>query len=257
MLNGGQHRLRDTVASALGWWADAGVDMLAGEEPRDWLAAPVRPAPIAPAPIADTAAHAGPATAPAAAPPAAPADLPGDLAGLLALLAAGDYAPRPAPPHLRVAPMGDPAAPLMIVTDMPEAGDERAGLFSGETAALYDAMLAAMGLDRARVYCAPLSPARFAGGRIDERHVDPLARIMRRHLSLATPKALLLFGDEAARVLLGPDALAKRGGIRFVNHDGGEIPAICITHPRTLRRAPAAKAAAWRDMRLLIGELAR
>jgi uracil-DNA glycosylase len=252
MLNGGQHRLRDAVASALGWWADAGVDMLADEEVRDWLTAPARPAPVAPPHPAPASQADQPAPA-----PAAPATLPADLAGLLALLAGGDYAPRPAPPHLRVAPAGDPAAPLMIVTDMPEAGDERSGLFSGETATLYDAMLAAMGLDRARVYCAPLSPARFAGGRIDERHVDPLARIMRRHLSLATPRAVLLFGDEAARVLLGPDALAKRGGIRFVNHDGGEIPAICITHPRTLRRAPAAKAAAWRDMRLLIGELAR
>lgn len=249
MLNGGQHGLRDVVASALGWWADAGVDTLAGEDVRDWLVTPVRPA------VAASPAVAAAPSAPSAI--SATSELPTDLPGLLALLASGDYAPRPAPPPLRVAPSGDPASALMIVTDMPEAGDERGGLFSGETAALYDAMLTAIGLDRTGVYCTPLSPARFSGGRIDDRHADPLARILRRHVALAAPKALLLFGDEAVRVLLGPDALAKRGGIRFLNHDGGEIPAIAITHPRTLRRAPAAKAAAWRDMRLLIGELAR
>jgi DNA polymerase len=250
MLNAEQPPLRDVVASALRWWSDAGVDTLAGEDVRDWLAAPARAVP-APAP-----APAGlPVLPPAAA--LAPAGLPDELPALLALLASGEYAPRPAPPPMRVAPAGDPGAPLMIVTDMPEAGDERTGLFSGDTATLYDAMLKAMGLDRTGVYCAPLSPARISGGRVDTRQAEPLARIMRRHVALARPKALILFGDEAACILLGPDALAKRGGLRFLNHDGGDIPAIAITHPRTLRRAPAAKAAAWRDMRLLIGELAR
>jgi len=244
VLHRGQYRHRDVVASALGWWADAGVDMLADEDVRDWLAPPPK-APIAPAAVAG------------AVPPPAVAALPETLDALHALLATGDYAPSPAPPRLRVAPSGDPAAELMIVADMPDPGDAEAGhLFAGETAALFDAMLAAMGVDRARVYLAPFSPVR-AAGRLDPKQGEALATLMRRHIALASPKALILFGDSVAHCLLGADALETRGGIRSVNHGAGIVPAIATFHPRHLRRMPALKAATWTDMRLLLGVLAR
>ena len=251
-MNGGQYRYRDVVASALGWWADAGVDMLADDAVRDWLAPPAPKAPIA-----STAAAVSTAAPLSAAPLSAAAALPDTLDALHILLASGDYAPSPAPPRLRVAPSGDPAADLMIVADMPDPGDAEAGhLFAGETAALFDAMLAALGLDRARIYLAPFSPSR-AAGRLDPKQGEALATLMRRHVSLAAPKALILFGDSVAHCLLGPDALATRGGIRSVNHDGGIVPAIATFHPRHLRRMPALKAATWSDMRLLLGVLAR
>jgi len=241
MLNGGQHRFRDVIASAVGWWAEAGLDTLADEQPRDWLAPPARPAPAQPA-----AAHPAPA-----APPAAAAALPGGLDALHALLATGDYMPQPAPPGRRIAPSGTPGAALMIIADMPDA-DDAGTLFAGETAKLFDAMLAAMGLDRAGLYLAPFSPAR-AAGRIAPDQGEALATLMRRHISFAAPKALMLFGDEPARWLIGPEALQNRGGLREVNHDGGTVPAIATFHPRHLRRMPALKASAWTDMRLLLG----
>ena len=244
MLHRGQYRHRDVVASALGWWADAGVDMLADEAVRNWLAPPPPKALIAPA-------------GPAAPPPPIVAALPDTIAALHGLLATGDYAPSPAPPRLRVAPSGDPAADLMVVADMPDPGDAEAGhLFAGETAALFDAMLGAMGFDRTRVYLAPFSPAR-AAGRLDPKQGEALATLMRRHIALASPKALMLFGDSVAHCLLGPDALETRGGIRSVNHGAGIVPAIATFHPRHLRRMPALKAASWTDMRLLLGVLAR
>ena len=247
MLNGGDYRYRDVVASALGWWADAGVDMLADEDVRDWLAPPPSKPPIAPVAV-------GAATA---APTPAASALPETLEALHALLATGVYAPSPAPPRLRVAPSGDPAAELMIVADMPDPGDAEAGqLFAGETAALFDAMLAALGLDRARIYLAPFSPAR-AAGRLEPKQGEALATLMRRHISLVAPKALILFGDSVAHCLLGLEALATRGGIRTINHGGGSVPAIATFHPRHLRRMPSLKAATWTDMRLLLGVLAR
>ncbi len=236
MLNGGQHRFRDVIASAIGWWAEAGLDTLADEQPRDWLAPPAKIAPAAEAPIA---------------PPAS--TLPGSLDELHALLATGAYAPQPAPPSRRIAPSGTPGSDLMIIADMPDA-DDAGALFSGEGAKLFDAMLAAMGLDRARVYLAPFSPARSAG-RIAPEHSEALAALMRRHISLAAPQTLMIFGDEPARQLIGPEALQNRGGLRTVKHDGGTMPAIATFHPRHLRRMPALKASAWADMRLLLGVL--
>jgi len=253
VLNGGDHRFRDVVASALGWWADAGVDSLADESVRDWLAPPPRPASISVA-VSDSPSP-PPIAAPIEAAPA-PATLPDTLEGLHALLAEGDYIPNAAPPGRRVAPAGDPGAGLMIIADMPDPGDAEAGhLFAGETARLFDAMLAAMGRDRATIYTAPLSPVRPAG-RLDARQGEALARLMRHHIALAKPRALILFGDEAARWLIGEEALATRGGLRSVQHEGGTVPAIATFHPRHLRRMPALKAASWSDMRLLLGVLA-
>jgi len=109
-----------------------------------------------------------------------------------------------------------------------------------------------MGLDRAGLYLAPFSPAR-AAGRIAPDQGEALATLMRRHISFAAPKALMIFGDEPARWLIGPEALQNRGGLREVNHDGGTVPAIATFHPRHLRWMPALKASAWTDMRLLLG----
>ena len=163
--------------------------------------------------------------------------------------------PSAAPPGRRVGPAGTPGAELMIVADMPDPDDTEAGhLFGAETGRLFDAMLSAMGRDRTQIYYAPFSPARIAG-RIDEKQGEALARLMRHHIALARPRALILFGDETARWLIGPDALNNRGGLRSVEHDGGSVPAIATFHPRHLRRMPALKAAAWADMRLLLGVL--
>jgi DNA polymerase len=238
VLNGGDHRFRDVVASALGWWSEAGLDTLAAEDTRNWLAAPAKAVPTA-------------AAAPAATPATA---LPDSLEALHALLATGDYAPQSAPPGRRIAPSGTPSSDLMIVADMPDA-DDAGHLFAGEAARLFDAMLAAMGRDRATIYLAPFSPAR-AAGRLDDRQGEALTALMRRHISLAAPKALILFGDEPAKWLIGPQALQTRGGLRSVNHDGGTVPAIATFHPRHLRRMPALKASSWSDMRLLLGVLA-
>jgi uracil-DNA glycosylase family 4 len=232
VLAGGSHRFGDMLASALGWWTEAGLDTAISETPRDWLAPSA-----APVPIASWAA-------------AAPA-LPGDLAAFHTLLATGDYLPAAPPSRRRIAPAGDPAAALAVVADMPDEADLASGrLMTGE-AALLDAMLAAMGTARDAVYLAPLSPARATGGKLGPA-AAPLAALMRTHLAFVRPKALLVLGDEAGRALG-----LERGVLQNLNHDGGTVAAIAIVHPRILRRTPACKAEAWAAMRQLIGVLAR
>ena len=239
MLGGGQNRLGDAIASALGWWIEAGVDTSIAEMPRNWLASPVCPA------------------GPVAAVTAKPAALPDDLAGFRAFLAERDYLPGAPPPSRRAAPFGDPDAGLMIIADMPDPADLASRrLFGGDCARLFDAMLAALGRTRETVYVAPLSPARIAGGRIAADIAEPLARLMRHHISLVRPRALMLMGGAACRALSGLGRAEARGDLRPVNHDGGTVPAVIIPHPRALRQHPAAKADAWREMRRLAGVLA-
>jgi uracil-DNA glycosylase len=243
--------LSDAAASALHWWKEAGFDSFIAENPRDWLAQPTRPGTL---PSSSRPNQASPGSVSAN---PAPLGLPDDLIGLHELLKSGAYASDAAPAARRVAPSGDPASGLMIIADMPEPGDAEAGaLFAGETARLFDAMLAAMRRGRASVYIAPFSPARLPGGRINAKLGETLASLMRRHISLAAPRGVILFGDESSRLLLGETALEIRGGLRALAHDGGTVPAISVFHPRHLRQYPALKAAVWGDMRLLTGSLA-
>ncbi|USI71874.1 uracil-DNA glycosylase family protein [Sphingomonas morindae] len=248
MLNGGEHRFGDLIASALGWWSDAGVDSAILETPRDWLAPPppaTHAAPVAPDPAAPLAI-----AAPAA---AAPLD---DLAALQAWLATEAYLPEAPPPRRRVAPSGAAGATLMIVADMPDEADLRAGRLFAEEAALVDAMLTAIGQRRETLYCAPLSPGRLPGGRLGAA-APALVELLRAQIALVRPRALLCFGEEASRALFDRDLLAASQALTPLDHGGHEVAAIATFHPRTLRRQPPLKAEAWRSLQHLLGALVR
>src|SRR4051812_48256375 len=92
------------AASLIGWWSDAGGDVALDEAPRNWL---------------KPAAKAAPAAVPASAPLMAEEGPPPQLDLFQAWLATSDTLPFAAPSTARVCPAGDPAAGLMIVTDMP------------------------------------------------------------------------------------------------------------------------------------------
>ncbi len=223
----------DWAASALGWWADAGVDTIVGEEPRDWLK------PASKSPAAAPLAFSAPA-----------ATMPDTLEAFQAWLLGGDMPlASPAP---RIGPAGDPGAGLMVLTDMPSADDVRAGhLLSGEAGALFDRMLAAIGRGRDTIYLAPLSPTRTATGTLDAASARALAGIARRHVGLAAPRALLLFGDTCAKILLGSAVAGTRGRWHEIDTEGGKIKTLVTIRPEKLLNQPALKRLAWEDLQRL------
>jgi uracil-DNA glycosylase family 4 len=234
--------LRGGVLSALGWWREAGVDTLVDDTPRDWLK-----------PVAPRAA----ATAPSPEPPVVVADaVPATLAAMHARL----MTPGLVPDAIggAVAPTGDVASGLMLLADMPDPGDDQAGvLMSGDTGRLFDRMLAAIGRDRASIYLAALAPARPAGGRIAPAACAELARLALQHAALAQPRALLLMGDAPARALLDMSLAEARGRQHNINHHGASFTVVATFHPRYLLREQSAKAKAWADLRLLMEGLGR
>ena len=225
--------------SALSWWEEAGVDTLVDEEPRDWLAGPK------------------PAGAKAAEPPEAPAPvavepIPTDLPAFQAWLATTDTLPFATPSARRVAPAGDPAAGLMAITDLPDAEEVAAGrIFTGETGALVARMFAAIGLDRDTVYLAPFSPIAPPTGRIEKAGVETLTRVMRHHVGLAAPRALLIFGDSCARALLALKMAEARGRWHEVETPAGPVRALVTIRPQQLLKQPNLKSLAWADLQLL------
>lgn len=227
----------------LAWWRDAGVDVLVDDTPRDWL----QPTPP-------------PAAAPDAAPVAAvarPETLPTSLPQFHEWLATAEFA-LAGPPPTRLAAAGDPAADLMVLTDLPESGDEAAAtLLSGEAGALFDRMLAAIGRDRSSIYLAALSVTRTPDGKIDPDGCAALAPIARHHIALVRPHRVLLLGDCVVPALLGQPLPEARGGLRHLNQDGANMACVATFHPRFLLRHPAFKAQAWQDLRLLLGGMSR
>lgn len=203
-------------------------------------------------PAAPAARHAPP-PAPAPTAPALPA-LPDTLAALQAWIIGDPAAPEARWGTPRIAPTGDPASGLMIVTDLPDDDDSAEDrLLAGAAGRLFDRMLAAIGRDRTSIYLTSLASARPVGGRIDVANQDRLGHILRHHIQMARPKRLLLLGDAPNRALLGMGFLAARGGLRTINHGGIIVEAVASFHPRQLLKQPALKGEAWRDLLLLNG----
>jgi uracil-DNA glycosylase family 4 len=233
------------AASLLAWWADAGVDTLIEESPRDWLR---------------------PAAKPEAAPPPAAAQpieaeeepLPGQLDLFRAYLASSDRLSFAAPSAPRVCPAGDPASGLMILTDMPAAEDCGTGaLVSGEAGRLFDRMLAAIGRDRASIYLAALSCIRSPDGRFTTDAAKSCAALARHHIGLAAPRAVLLMGDAASKAMLGLPLLQARGRWHEIATHAGPVKALVTLPPSYLLNQPGAKSHAWADLQMLIEEVNR
>lgn len=238
------------MASALQWWLDAGVDVPVGEEPRDWLKPKSAPVPI------ETKSAPG---ARIEAPPPAPAEeLPAQIDLFQSWLQSSETLPYASPSAPRVCPAGDPASGLMIMIDMPSSEDCTAGtLLAGEVGRLFDRMLAAIGRDRSSVYFAALSCFRSTDGRLAGPEEKQCGLLARHHIGLAAPGALLVFGDAAAKALLGLPVTRARGRWHEVQTHTGPIRAIATISPRQLLAHPAQKAHAWADLQLLMEGLQR
>jgi DNA polymerase len=220
------------AASALDWWQEAGVDMIVGETPRDWLSAKSAAAPI-----------------PA---PPAPAALPDTLEAFHDWLATTADLPFVAPSVRRDRPVGDPASGLMVLVDMPSA---EGGLLTGEGGALFDRMLVAIGRSRETIYLASLSPIRTPTGIIDGKHAARLGEIARHHIGLVAPRTLLLFGDICGKVLVGAPVAGARGKWHEIQTAKGPVKTLVTIKPEKLNDMPGMKKLAWADLQMLMEEL--
>lgn len=245
-MRGSENIFAETAAASLvRWWQDAGLDVLVEERPRNWLIAPrAENAPAKSAPKPDSAPSVTPQ-----------ATLPVTLEAFRAWLADSPDLPEANWGPKRLLPAGDPASGLMVLCGVPEKGDAEAGLLlSGEMGRLFDRILAAIGRDRSSIWLAALATVRPVGGQLAPEAARRLAEIARHHVGLVAPKRLLILGDQASRALLGADVRDMRGKLRTVNCNDTTVEAVATFHPRTLLGTPSAKAEAWKDLQLLLGD---
>ncbi|HKP33329.1 MAG TPA: uracil-DNA glycosylase [Sphingomicrobium sp.] len=222
--------------SALAWWLEAGVDVAVQEEPRNWLKPPsprTQPKTVEP-------------------PPAEPNVAPPSLETLAALqewLASSTQLPLASGTARRILPQGPENAAIMLLADAPTLEDFAAGQpIGGESWELATRMLAAIKIPAEQAYSASLSCLHVPGARMSPADREACAEIARRHIQLAKPRRLLLFGDGPAQALLGKPLAQARGHVHKVEG----VRTVATFHPRHLINQPSNKSLAWKDLLLLM-----
>ena len=255
-----------TARQLLDFYLEAGADALVGEAPVDRFAAVDEPAPVRVTRAPERAApptdpvRPSPASAPAA--PQAPdeaimaarqaAKSAATLDELRAILEKFDGCALKGSATRMVFADGNPHAKVMLVGEAPGRDEDIEGLpFVGRSGKLLDRMLAAIGLDRTKVYIANIVPWRPPGNRTPTPQETQICLpFVQRQIELADPDILVCLGGPSAQTLLGiKDGITKTRGRWFTFNTGKrEIRAIATFHPAFLLRSPLQKRFVWRDL---------
>jgi DNA polymerase len=245
----------------LDFYLEAGADALVGEEAVDRFAA--EPAPRERAPVAAPASAAvmrqSPAMAPAA--PQAPdeaalaarqaAKSAATLDELRDMLEKFDGCALKATASRLVFADGNPKARVMLVGEAPGRDEDIEGLpFVGRAGKLLDLMLAAIGLDRTKVYIANIVPWRPPGNRTPTPQESAICLpFIKRQIELVDPDFLICLGKPSMQTLLNIHEPISKARGRWTTFDTGkrEIKAMATFHPAFLLRSPLQKRFAWRD----------
>ena len=262
--------------AALAWLVDAGADEAVLDEPVNRFAAPkpMREPPRAelpqrtPTQVRESFRARTPQPTPAAA-PAASDDAIGTamelaaraqtLAELKAALESYDGCALKAQATNTVFADGTPDHGIMLIGEAPGHDEDRLGLpFVGRAGKLLDKMLAAIHLDRTKVYIVNVLPWRPPDNRNPEpTEVAKCIPFLRRHIELAQPKILILLGAVSARHVLGQtDGIMRLRGKWLEYHVAGHmIPVMPTLHPAYLLRRPIDKRLAWRDLQAIASKV--
>ena len=155
---------------------------------------------------------------------------------------------------------GNPQARVMLIGEAPGRDEDEQGLpFVGRSGQLLDKMLAAIGLERTKVYITNVLPWRPPGNRTPtSAETDICLPFVERHIELVAPDLLVFVGGSSAKTMLRTTTgiMSLRGKWQQVSIGGLEVPAMPCLHPAYLLRTPNHKALAWRDLLAIKTKLA-
>jgi len=147
---------------------------------------------------------------------------------------------------------GNPEARIMLVGEGPgEQEDLQGKPFVGRAGLLLDRMLAAIGLDRTKVYIANMVPWRPPGNRNPTPEELALCSpFLHRQVELVAPTLLVTLGNVPTQSLFATSLgiTRMRGQWKSLTVNSLTLPALPTLHPAYLLRTPASKAMAWQDM---------
>ena len=150
---------------------------------------------------------------------------------------------------------GNPKSRIMLIGEAPGANEDEEGLpFVGRAGALLDKMLAAIDLDRKKVYISNIINYRPPNNRRPtDEEVNRYLPFITKHIEIINPKILVLLGSTAMNALIGNDVvISKRRGKWIEKKFGNCKTSVIVTfHPAFLMRQPAQKKMAWIDLKMI------
>ncbi|MDX8382755.1 MAG: uracil-DNA glycosylase, partial [Ghiorsea sp.] len=143
---------------------------------------------------------------------------------------------------------GNTSAELLFIGDAPDRDEDEQGMPTvGRSGALFERMIAAIGMDREQVYwlhsvkCRPLhsrdpKPEEF----------QACQSWLLAQLDFIQPRLICVLGRVAAQALLQTDD--SLSDLRAQQHTFRGIPVVVLDHPAYLLRSQQHKARAWQDL---------
>ena len=144
---------------------------------------------------------------------------------------------------------------LMIIGEGPGANEDAEGKpFVGRAGQLLNKMLAAIQLDRRKVYISNVVNYRPPGNRRPtEVEIERYLPYLKSHIEIINPKILLLLGSTALNTLIGNEAVISKARGKWIQKEIGTVKPWIIAsfHPAFLMRQPEQKKLAWIDLKMI------
>ena len=150
---------------------------------------------------------------------------------------------------------GNPKSKIMLVGEAPGANEDQEGLpFVGRAGMLLDKMLAAINLDRKKVYISNIVNYRPPENRkTTEEEIRRYLPFITKHIEIINPKILVLLGSTAMNALIGNNVVISKMRGKWIEKKFGSCKtSVIITfHPAFLMRQPAQKKMSWIDLKMI------
>ncbi len=150
---------------------------------------------------------------------------------------------------------GNPKSKIMFIGEAPGANEDEEGLpFVGRAGALLDKMLAAIDLDRKKVYISNIINYRPPENRKPtDEEIRKYLPFITKHIEIISPKIIVLLGSTAMNALIGSDVVISKMRGKWIEKKFGSCKTSVIVtfHPAFLMRQPAQKKMAWIDLKMI------
>ncbi len=150
---------------------------------------------------------------------------------------------------------GNPKSKIMLIGEAPGANEDDEGLpFVGRAGMLLDKMLAAINLDRKKVYISNIINYRPPENRRPtDEEIKRYLPFITKHIEIINPKILVLLGSTAMNALIGNDVVISKMRGKWIKKEFGNCKtSVIITfHPAFLMRQPAQKKMSWIDLKMI------
>ena len=144
---------------------------------------------------------------------------------------------------------------IMIIGEGPGAQEDAEGKpFVGRAGKLLDKMLAAIQLNRTKVYISNVVNYRPPANRKPtEVEIERYLPYLKSHIEIINPKILMLLGSTALNTLIGNEVVISKARGKWIQKEIGLAKPWIIAsfHPAFLMRQPEQKKLAWIDLKMI------